>query len=181
MVGNEGTTPLRSGRLRLSNKFGSEKVNLGLPVQAQYWSGLSWVLSSDDACTGTVLTAVGGRDAVALSGYVSSATPALASSNLGTSHVSGFTTDGNGKWNLILTKPDLVSGKTPTGSVDVCVDLGADPTPGVTCTATTSAAIPWLQGKWPPGTAYNNDPSARATFGIYAPETRKSIHVRESY
>ena len=30
-------------------------------------------------------------------------------------------------------------------------------------------------------TAWDRDPSARATFGIYTPETRKTIHVREIF
>ena len=39
----EPTMPLRSGRLTVSNAFGSEKTSLAIPVQAQYWSGLAWV------------------------------------------------------------------------------------------------------------------------------------------
>jgi MSHA biogenesis protein MshQ len=31
------------------------------------------------------------------------------------------------------------------------------------------------------GATYDRDPSARATFGIYAPETRKNVHVREQF
>lgn len=37
--------------------------------------------------------------------------------------------------------------------------------------------LPWLKSRWG-GTAYDQSPSAKATFGIYAPETRKTIHVR---
>lgn len=174
----EGSTVMRSGRLRLSNAFGSEKADLVLPVQAHYWSGKSWVLNSDDTCTGTGLAAT----AVALSGYTSAGTPSLAAGNLGTSHISGFAADGGGgRWKLTLTKPDLVDGKAPTGSVNVCVDLGEDPGSGAVCSA-TSAAKPWLQGKWPPGTNYDNDPSARATFGLYSqPEHRRTLHIREQF
>ena len=154
--GAGGTTiAFRAGRLRLFNKFGSEKQSLLMPVQVQYWGGNSWVLSNDDTCTGASLL----PGVVALSNYTAPASvdPALASGNLDTSHISGFTADGGGKWNLTLTAPDLVDGKSPTGSVDV--------------TATVPA---WLK-------LNGADPKARATFGIYAPETRKSIHVRELF
>ncbi len=169
----QATLAIRNGRLRLSNAFGSEKSDLTMAVQAQYWSGQSWILSSDDTCTGTVLTAAGGKDAVALSGYIST----LSSTNFGISHISGFTANGGGQWKLMLTKPSPVA----TGSADVCVDLGSDPPSGVVCSAPASAAMPWLQSKWPPGTGYNNDPAARATIGIYAPEPKKTIHVREQF
>lgn len=166
-----GTSAARFGRLKLSNAFGSEKSNLQIPLQAQYWSGLSWVLNSDDVAT--VLTAA----SVGLSGYVGPSVAPLSSTNLGPGHVSGFVADGGGKWKLTLTKPDPAA----TGSVNVCVDLGVDPASGGVVCSATSAAMPWLQARWPPGSSYDNDPSARATFGIYSPETRKTIHVRELY
>ncbi|MFD2452594.1 DUF6701 domain-containing protein [Ideonella paludis] len=47
----EGSMVLRSGRLVLSNAFGSEKSPLQVPIQLQYWSGKSWVLNNADTCT----------------------------------------------------------------------------------------------------------------------------------
>ena len=151
-----GTASMRFGRLRLSNAFGSAKANLLIPVQVQYWSGQSWVPNQDDSCTSL------------LSGNFQ-----MVGALAGTS-ASGVTI-ATGAGNLTLAKP---TSPTATGSVGVCVDLGADP--GNLCSA-TSAAMPWLQGKWPPGTNYDNDPSARATFGIYSPETKKTVHIRESF
>lgn len=52
MLGNEGTTLLRSGRLRLFNAYGSVSP-LKMRVEAQYWSGKSWVKNTDDSCTTT--------------------------------------------------------------------------------------------------------------------------------
>jgi len=135
----------------MSNVFGSVAPLL-MPVQAQYWSGMSWVINSDDGCT------------------------VLASGNLKLDPT-GWTaapltlSGGGGNISLAPTGP---------GSVSICADLGVDPVGGVSCPA-TSAGITWLQSRWPPGSAYDNDPSARATFGIYAPETRKTIHIRELY
>lgn len=52
MLGNEGTTLLRSGRLRLFNAYGSVSP-LSMRVEAQYWSGKSWIKNTDDSCTTT--------------------------------------------------------------------------------------------------------------------------------
>jgi MSHA biogenesis protein MshQ len=65
-------------------------------------------------------------------------------------------------------------------AVDLCVDLGTDPVGGTVCSATASANLPYLQGLWPPGTSYNNDPVARATFGVYK-GAKEFIYQRENY
>lgn len=193
-----GATAVRFGRLKLFNKYGSEKSNLAMPVQLQYWGGSSWVIGGDDALTGTVLNAAG----VALSGYTSTGgTPVLAASNLGTGHISGFTAGTSaGNWNLTLTKPDLVDTKAPTGSVNVAINLGSGTTdqaclikndpPTTSPPATTGLNMSYLRSQngstYSDGTAcpqtYDRDPSAKATFGLYnTPEKRKTVHVRESY
>jgi MSHA biogenesis protein MshQ len=160
--GTEGTTDARFGRLRLSNAFGSEKANLSLPLQAQYWSGSSWVINGADSCTSLPASAF------ALSGTLAASTSAAAVTLAG----------GNGV--LLLTKPNPVA----TGSVDVAANLG---TSGVdqSCLAThggTASSRYWLRSRNGSCAAtYDRDPSARATFGIYAPETRKTVHVRELF
>ncbi len=47
-----GAALLRSGRLHLANAYGSISP-LYMPVEAQYWSGKSWVKNTDDSCTTT--------------------------------------------------------------------------------------------------------------------------------
>jgi hypothetical protein len=37
-----------------------------------------------------------------------------------------------------------------------------------------------LQGLWYPGISYNNDPGARATFGVYK-GANEFIYLRENY
>ena len=83
--------------------------DLTLAAKAQHWSGQFWALNSDDTCTGNVLTAAGGANAVALSGYVGLVVAPLLSANLRASHVSGFIANGAGAWNLILAKPSPVA------------------------------------------------------------------------
>jgi MSHA biogenesis protein MshQ len=130
-------------------------------VQAQYWSGSSWVLNGDDGCTTLPANAfflTGGPAATMTASAVNLA------GGLGT---------------LTLTKST-----TATGSVDVAANLG---TAGndQSCLSThggTAANRPWLRSRNGSCAAtYDRDPSARATFGIYAPETRRTVHVREQF
>ncbi len=142
----EGTTAIRSGRLRLSNVYGSV-APLDMPVEPQYWTGNSWTRNGSDGCT----TLVPGTISLSPAGW-------------GVAVVPGF---------IRLTP-------TGAGSVSVCADLAADPVGGVVCSA-ASAALPWLQSKWPPGANHDNDPSATATFGVFSPEGRRGVYNREMY
>ena len=168
--GSNGGINIRHGRLRLFNAFGSEAANLGLPLRAEYWTGNSWTTNSADSFT------VVPAGSVALSGY----TGTLSAVNLGTSHVSGTTLAG-GQGSIVLTMPS----PTATGSVDLAINLGAGAADQSCLTvhpATTGAAIPWLRSiNGSCAITYDKDPSARGSFGVYAPETRKTIHVRELY
>ncbi|MBK9441948.1 MAG: hypothetical protein IPN53_11800, partial [Comamonadaceae bacterium] len=48
---NGAPIKMRFGRVRLQNAFGSEKLALSVPVQAQYWNGSYFVSNSLDSCT----------------------------------------------------------------------------------------------------------------------------------
>jgi MSHA biogenesis protein MshQ len=97
-----------------------------------------------------------------------------------TSSVSAITiVGGNGTLTLGAPSP------TATGSVDVALNLGATTT-DQSCLAahpaSTAAALPWLRSQNGACSAlWDRDPSARASFGIYNPETRKTVHVRELF
>lgn len=168
----EPAMPLRSGRLWLSNVFGSEKTALQLPVQAQYWTGRAWVLNSADSCTSVPATSV------VRSGYLNyqgSATAAWTTTP-GALAILG----GNGTISLSAPSP-----AGSTGSVDLALNLGSTTT-DVSCLAShpssTGANLPWLRGRnGSCASTWDRDPSARASFGIATPETRKTVHVRELY
>lgn len=151
----EAETTLRFGRLRLANVYGYY-APLSMPVEAQYWSGQSWVLNQEDNCT--PITA--GRLAADQSDW-SLAAP-------------GTLTAGRG---AIALSPEAGAAR----SARICVDLDDDPASGVDCDASAGTNLPWLQGKWPPGTGHDNDPWATATFGIFRQEGRKGIYNRELY
>jgi MSHA biogenesis protein MshQ len=144
---------------------------LQLTVQAQFWSGNAWVPNSADSCT--MLSAA----AVVRSGYLDNkgAPTAAWSTTASAVNVAG----GSGALTLSAPSP------TATGSVDLALNLGSsasDQSCLAVHPASTGAALPWLRSQQGScSTAWNSDPAARASFGIYAPETRKTLHVREIY
>ena len=167
----EGSTLLRSGRLRISNAFGSEKAALTMTVQAQYWGGNAWVPSSADSCTALPAASI------VRSGYLDNKG---ASTSAWTTTASSVAISG-GSGTLTLSAPSPAN----TGSVDIALNLGATTT-DQSCLAlhpaSTGAALPWLrsvQGSC--AATFDRDPAARASFGIYSPETRKTLHVREIF
>ncbi|WIM05212.1 MAG: LamG domain-containing protein [Candidatus Nitricoxidivorans perseverans] len=164
--GTEGTTPLRSGRLWLGNAYGSDRFDLSVPFEAQYWNGNAFVTNTSDSCTGIASANINlGNKQGGLTGYVGPATPGGISA---------------GKGSIVLTKP----GTSVPGSVDLVVNLGATGGPPTDCQSVgggTSAAMPWLSGKWC-GANWDRNPTAHATFGVFGSSLKKGpIYLRESY
>ena len=145
------TTAVRFGRLLLQNAYGPETVGLQIPLQVQHWNGTAFVLNAADSCT-----TLAGTDIV-LSGYTL---------NLGAGETSvvepaiSFTA-GSGK--LTLSPP----GAGNNGTVLL--------TPGL-----AAAARAYLQGRWT-GATWDEDPSARATFGLYGSVPKNFIFFRENF
>jgi MSHA biogenesis protein MshQ len=83
-----------------------------------------------------------------------------------------------GRGSLRLQAP----GAGRRGSVDVSVNLSGV-TAGASCTAgmpaSTASSLSFLQGAWC-GATYTNDPTARATFGIYR-NSNQFIYQQENY
>jgi MSHA biogenesis protein MshQ len=165
--GANGSIKIRHGRLRLFNAFGSEKADLSMPLQAEYWTGSSWVLNSDDSFTSIPAGSIA-LSVVPLSGTLSAVIP----------RPGPFTLSG-GQGSVVLASP------MASGSVDLAINLGtsaADQSCLTVHPGTTGAAIPWLRSiNGNCATTYDRDPSARGTFGVYAPETKRTIHVRELF
>ena len=148
----EGTTAMRSGRLRLSNAYGSVSP-IYMPVEAQYWSGQSWIKNTDDSCTSTT----GGSPQV-----IFAAAPA--SSAGWTLTPAAF---GGGQMNAVAPTE-------PTG-------LRLDKAPPGATTITATTVPEWLKWTWG-GVTTAVAPSANANVGIYGTkESRKAVHVRELY
>lgn len=167
----EGSVALRSGQLKLANTFGSEKSSLSVPVHAQYWNGKAWVLNSADHCTTVPMAAVGRSNYLDHKGASTAAWTTMASSVV----IAG----GNGTLTLTAPSPAAI------GTVDIAFNLGATTADNAclsTHASTTGANLSWLRSRNGHCAAtFDRDPSARITFGAYAPETKRTIHVRELF
>lgn len=112
------STQILYGRLRLSNVFGARLGVLEMPVQAQYWTGNSWLLNAQDNCTAVPYSAI---------------------------HVSNTTIATAAVQPVTLVNGRSVIRLTPTtqGSVDVGLNLSnCNPALG----GGTGAGMSWLSG-----------------------------------
>lgn len=161
-----GAKAMRFGRLRLQSANGSERLPLQMRVEAQYWNGSGFILNGNDSCT------------------------TLASSNVALGNYRGNLASGE---TTVTIAPLILSGGVSAirftapgtgdnGSVDISLNLTGGTT-GASCiagmAASTGANLAWLQGAWC-GAVHHDDPSARATFGIYGASDR-IIYLRENY
>lgn len=172
-------TKVRFGRLRLYNVSGGNRVDLPVPIEAQYWGTIGgntgWSTNLLDNCTAILNTDV------RLFNWEPAATfPPPDPCN--TRVVLAAGTMSGGRYpnsNLLRMR---APGGALRGGVNLTVNLNS--VSGNTCIganqqAATNAAKPWLQGAW--GTAtYNQDPAARVTFGTYT-NTNQLIYHRENY
>lgn len=170
------------GRLRILNALGSERLPLPITMRLEHWSGSAFVTNTIDSCTALP------RATVAMDNYQSNLNAcetALSAATIG--FVNGIAT------------PTLAApGADNNGSVDLRATLSAPPASGPFrnyCNATTLTAVgtgvqTHLRGRWnnaadgdgDPATQYDDDPAARASFGIYgAQKSRRFIYSRENY
>lgn len=166
----EGALALRSGRIRLQNGFGSEKLPLALPVEAQYWGGNYFVRNDLDSCTTlavppaqTLATGVSPNGSAALYFY-----PLVADKNqlLSSDVTASLSTP------LIVGKTSLqFTAPQKPGWLDVILQVPD-----------------YLRGDWgncggQTGTAGALDdwPCARASFGIFGNTVSPLIYRRENY
>ena len=157
---SEGTTTVNSGRLRLSNAYGSELLPLRLPAYVEYYASaaLGWQSNSaDSGCT--VLSA----------SDLAFSFPAATAAYPNNLHAcnTAVTVGGSPPAPTIkLASP----GNGNSGYADVTLNLGASAagnqcaTVGGAGGAATTASAPWLQFNWKGGGLAN--PTARVVFGV---------------
>jgi hypothetical protein len=174
------STEVRFGRLRVQSAVGSEKIALGVPIRTQYWNGTGFLTNTLDSCTtigrdNISLTFAGGSNLNACETAISTATIAF-TAGAGTLR---FDAPGSANTGNLLFAPQM--GDTAAGSY--CPSVGG------ALTASNPAGRSYLLGRWndsanPDGdaaTAYDDDPAARAAFGIYGSQPRNFIFLRENY
>jgi hypothetical protein len=144
------TAELRYGRLLIGNAYGPVQLPLPMPIQVQYWNGSAFAVNGLDSCTNLAAADIG------LSAY----TGALAAGESVVAEATIAFAAGIGT--LTMTAP----GAGNAGSVLL--------TPGL-----AAAGRSYLQGRWS-GAAWNQNPSARAAFGVYG-QPQNFIFFRENY
>lgn len=169
------TTKMRHGRLKLGNAHGSERLDLPIPLRLEYWSGttLGWAINTLDTCSNFVAsnfsfvfpagTAAKPNNLAACETYLPSVGGVAPKQSL----VLKAPGTGNNGWTDMTLKL-----ATPSGNQ--CVALGAA---GAAAVSPSPARI-WLQYHWSGAGATLQNPSARATFGIYK-NANEFIYLRE--
>jgi len=155
-------TPLRYGRLSLQNAYGSELLDLPIPVEAQYWHEYGYyTANTDDSCTAFDASSISmGNYLQNLNACETQFSPAGSLTMSG-----GILSPG-----LNLTAPGVGN----TGSVDLTLNIGSIASGNTCITATEAAATP-ANSSW-----FGANPTAQATFGIYKGNSR-FIYIRELY
>lgn len=167
----EAKLEIRSGRLRLSNAFGSRNSYLDVPVRVEYYTGNSWLLNLLDSTTVLPPSAFALKPPALMTGVT----------------VSVGATIEAGRGTFRLTKPsNAPSDKNGSGSIDIAANLGATAA-DTSCVlaphpASVGANLPWLRSlNGSCNTSWAQDPAARATFGGTNPEKRSTIFGREVF
>ena len=160
---------MRFGRLRLQNSYGPVTVGQQVPLETQYWNGTGFVRNTDDSCTTL------NREHLALSAYTLSLNacetamlPASVAFSAGQASVP-IAAAGTGNTGSVLLTPILGA----TSGEQYCPAKGGAEAP------VASAARSYLQGRWT-GAGWNENPAARASFGVYG-QARNFIFYRENY
>jgi len=165
---------VRFGRLRLGNAYGPVTQGLQIPLETQYWNGSGFVRNTDDSCTTL------DRGHIALSAYTLSLNACETAVNEASIAFSG------GQASLTLAAAGATAGTDNIGTVLLTPVLGAVgaerycPAKGGTETGASSAGRAYLQGAWT-GAPWDDNPSARAAFGLYGSQPKNFIFFRENY
>ncbi len=156
-------TELRFGRLALTSAFGSELMALGIPIKAEYFDGSTFVTNAADSCTVLTLASqilLSNPDTAA-----GAAQPGNSAMTVGASTSSVSSGDAmliGGLSELLFSPP----GSGNTGYIDITTDLAAN--------------LPWLLFDWDGGGTFDDNPTARASFGLF-PGRKKLIYIREPW
>ena len=157
-VFNTAGNNLRFGRIRMSNAFGSELIDLNMPMTIEYLTADGYYQKNDDdSCT-----TFNDADLLIIADNLTSpgaSTPSVTSSPAV-----------QGELGATLSAPGLDSmGNSITGTIDLSGFLG-----GVVI------SNPWLRYNWDNGTEFDDDPGATATFGIYKGND-VNIYIQQTY
>ncbi|OEU72257.1 MAG: hypothetical protein BA869_04520 [Desulfuromonadales bacterium C00003107] len=149
---------MRWGRLVLNNAYGSELLDLPMPLRAEYYNGTAFIPNGGDSCTSLPLSQLSLNNG--------------STTDAGNIPIPITNADGSGTTSASLSNPFLAgdanlsfSPPGDDGYVDVTANL---------------ILLNWLRFDWDGDGSHDDDPLGRATFGIY--KGRPSlIYLRETY
>ena len=158
---------MRYGRARLLNAYGSELVNLALPLRTEYYAdaGTGFVPNIDDVCTDAVTLSFGAF-----------------TDNLAAGETCAFDSGapGSSGEGCAAPGPLALRFREPPLGGDFNLHLRA-PGDGNDGSTTATADVPaWLEFDWDAASPGNEDPWGTAVFGIYEGQDRR-IYTREVY
>ncbi|WP_208296158.1 polymer-forming cytoskeletal protein [Telluria antibiotica] len=167
----EPVVMVRSGRVHIANAYGNATGLLKIPVNIEYYTGQTWVRNFEDTTT------TFGAGAVSLGRTANPITIALPPFANGATTLGLTPAAGSPRTSV----PFALNLGTGTGPNTSCYYVAATGTAPSSMTDSTGAGLPFLRSADPSCGKTNVDPSAMATFGIFAPETKRIIHMREVY
>lgn len=172
----EGTTEIRSGRIRVENAYGSELVDMAVPAQVKFYNTGGFEINTTDTCSIVTATLIDiGTDAITI-GNGSGATQTCIIDDDGDS--------GADNCSDASVLPGLVTSQfeSPPVSVSGSFNLnllapGANNTGDIGITLNSPT---WLQFDWDGDGNHDNDPTGVVSFGLYRGDDRV-IYWREVF
>ncbi len=176
-------TQLRFGRVAMDNALGPDGVEVPVPITAEYWNGATFATNSLDSCTRIPQSAItlGAYDGALAPGGGNCKTfvqqnPVAFSAGVGTLTLAAPAAGVSGSLRLTPNLGTVASG-------NFCTSAAGGELPA------SAAVLPYLLGRWndllnPDGigsTMYDDNPSARAAFGLYGSQPDNLIFQRERY
>ena len=167
----------RWGRLAISNASGSELLDVVVPLRTEYWNGTAFESNVDDSCTviEDLDTDISLSNPDTAGGTPQTGDTAMVINDGTTQITSGAPSFTAGTAQLVFSAPDDGDAIPDTGYVDIEIDLSLDsvPDPG-------GSDDWWLQYDWDGDGDFSENPTGRATFGIYS-GPQEFIYIREPW
>ena len=158
-----GNKAMRWGRLNMQNAAGSELNNLSLPLFSEYFDGINFIKNSHDNCSSLNLSSqLRLKNAQTASGVwqPGNTTMTIAPSGISMASLANVPL-ASGDAGLSLSAP----GSGNTGYIDITGSF---------------SSLPWLLFDWDNNAVHDNEPSAKATFGVYKGNSQQ-IYWQEVY
>ena len=164
-------------RLAASNASGSELLNLIVPLRTEYWNGTAFETNVDDSCTviENLDTDINLSNPDTAGGAPQPGNTAMVINDGTTQITSGAPSITSGAGQVVFSPPADGDAVPDTGYVDMEINLSLDTPldPG-------GSDDWWLQYDWNGDGAFDENPTARATFGIYS-GPGEYIYLREPW